>query len=362
MIKHITIALALIGLALGVWAVAKSGVAPPSPPPRRAPSINPFPNGIAATGIIETAAGDLCITAPQAGLVTDVFVQVNDRVAKGDKLFQLDRRLLDAQLITARAAAAAAQAQLDRLLAQPRPEDLLPLQAAVRQVEVELADARDMLERTEAAFQGSAATAGELSRRRFAAQGAEAALAEARAQLAQVAAGAWSHDVKIAEANVAQAGAHIEALSIQTERLTVRAPSAGVVLKRWVEPGEFTGSPSGALPGALPGAGAGALPGAMIIGDLAHLRIRAQIDELDMPRIRLGALASARLRGSGAEEIKLKMLRIEPLAQPKRQLAGTNVEFIDTRVVEVLFDVVLPPDVAIYPGQLVDVFVEAEGT
>ena len=364
MIKYLTIALALIGLGLGVWAVARSSVEPRNIEPRQPPSINPYPQGVAGTGLIEPAGGSVQITAPEAGLVVAVFVDVNDRVAKGDKLFQLDPRTLEAQLLTANAAVDAAQAQLDRLNAMPRAEDVAPLYATVRQAEVRLADAQDLLKRTEQAVDRDAGTPGELARRRFAVEGAEALLAEARAQLQRLEAGAWEQDVKVAEADLAQANARAEALKTELDRRTVRAPSAGVVLKRWIEPGEFAGSFPGT--GALPGTGMGTFPGAgggaavMVIGDVSQLCVRAQIDEMDMPRVRSGARAVARLRGMGRHELSLKMHRIEPLAQPKQQLAGTNLEFIDTRIVEVLFDVVEPPDVPVYPGQLVDVFVEAE--
>lgn len=356
MIKIVTIALALIGLAVGAWAVVKSSITPPSHEPINIPSINPYPAGIAATGIIETASRDLRITAPSAGLVTDVFVQVNDQIIKGQKLFRLDPRSIEAQRVIAEAAVEAARAQLDRLMAQPRPQDLVPLQAAVRLTEVQLDTAEDSLARTETAHKDDAATEAELARRRFAVQGAQATLDEAKAQLQRLAAGAWEADINIAKANLGQAKASMQALAIQMERLTVRSPIDGVVLKRNIEPGEFTGSLPGT--GALLGAGGGAA--AMIIGDLSQLRVRAQIDELDITLVRLGAPAVARLRGLERQELKLKMIRIEPLALPKQQLAGTNIELVDTRVVEVLFDIDATPEVPVYPGQLVDVFIEVQ--
>src|SRR2546426_214507 len=51
----------------------------------------------------------------------------------------------------------------------------------------------------------------ELARKRFAAQAAEARLAEARAQLALLKAGSWKSDLELARAEVAQAGAELKA-------------------------------------------------------------------------------------------------------------------------------------------------------
>ena len=355
MIKGITIALALIGLCLGVWAVATSRFHPPSHEPVQLPSINPYAMGVAATGVVETASRDVKIAAPEPGLVTEVFVQVNDRVSKGDPLFQLDRRTLDAQQVIAAAAVLSAQAQLDRLKAMPRPEDVVPLRAAVRRAQVELANVKDILERTQTAYDQDAATEGELVRCRFVVDGAAAAADEAEAQLNRVEAGVWSHEIKVAQASVEQAKAQVEALNIQMSRLTVLSPIDGVVLKRSIEPGEFTGIGASSALGGISSSGAGP---AMIIGDLTHLFVRAHVDEMDMHLVRSGAQATARLRGAATEPIELKMVRIEPLAQPKRQLAGTNVEFVDTRVIEILFAIESVQDVVIYPGQLVDVFID----
>ena len=176
MIKGITIALALIGLCLGVWAVATSRFHPPSHKPVQLPSINPYAKGVAATGVVETASRDVKIASPEPGLVTEVFVQVNDRVARGDPLFQLDRRTLDAQQVIAAAAVVSAQAQLDRLAAMPRPEDVAPLRAVVRRAQVELANVKDILSRTQIAYDQDAATEGELVRCRFVVDGAAEAV------------------------------------------------------------------------------------------------------------------------------------------------------------------------------------------
>ena len=54
------------------------------------------------------------------------------------------------------------------------------------------------------------------------------------------------------------------------------------------------------------------------------------------------------------------MLRIEPLAEPKVSLSGNTTERVDTRVLEVIFEVTEKGDAPLYPGQLVDVFIEGQ--
>ncbi len=62
--------------------------------------------------------------------------------------------------------------------------------------------------------------------------------------------------------------------------------------------------------------------------------------------------------GDFALTIPLAMVRIEPLAIPKTQLSGATNERVDTRVVEVIFEVQGSPKVTLFPGQLVDVFID----
>ena len=84
---------------------------------------------------------------------------------------------------------------------------------------------------------------------------------------------------------------------------------------------------------------------------------RAQVNEADTPMLRQGARATAVLTGRNRREFKLRMIRIEPLALPKTQLSGSDVELVDTRVVDVVFQ--LERDASLYPGQIVDTFIEA---
>jgi hypothetical protein len=97
------------------------------------------------------------------------------------------------------------------------------------------------------------------------------------------------------------------------------------------------------------------------MGDLSSLHVRAQVNEEDAPLLREGARGVARVRGPARIELPLRMLRIEPLAQPKRQLTGDFSELVDTRVVEVVFEAdasSMPRGSRLYPGQIVDVFIE----
>jgi hypothetical protein len=96
-----------------------------------------------------------------------------------------------------------------------------------------------------------------------------------------------------------------------------------------------------------------------VLGDLTTMQVRAQVDEEDTPLLRMGAPAVARIRGPMATEIPLRMLRIEPFARPKTQISGASTELVDTRVIETVFEAQITAGARLYPGQVVDVYIEA---
>jgi len=349
LIKWLTIILAIAGASLGVWTVLNSQYLPPDPPPAMPPSINPFPHAIAATGLVEAASGDIEIAPAEPGLVMKIHARVGDVVKAGVPLFDLDSRPLLAERLIAVAAVKQASAELERLRSMPRPEDVAPIREAVAIAQAHLDNLNDQYTRRDIAFQASAATEGEMAHIRFQIAGAKAELAKARAELQRIEAGAWSHDIAIAESATQAAQARVDAIDIQIERRTVRAPIDGRILKSMIEEGEYTGA-------VLAATG----EPSMILGDTSRLYIRAQVDEFDIPKLRQDAPAVAIVRGYGDKPINLKMLRIEPYAQPKRQFTGSNIERADTRVLDVIFEIDPDRIQGFYTGQMIDIFISAE--
>ncbi len=352
MIKNITIILCCVGLALGIWVAATDKKDLPSPPPEQPPAVNPFPNGLAALGFIEASSREVEVAAPDSGLVLAVLAEPNQRVDEGAPLFSLDARPLLAERLAAEAALAATQAELERLLALPREEDLPPLQARVDEAVAWANDAKRRLDVAIEAQASEAANEEEIAQRRASYLAAQAALAAAEAELARLQAGAWEQELAVARARVTQHQAAIEAVQIRIDRMTVRAPITGTIIKRNIEKGEFVAPGSSRPP--------------FILANLDQLHVRAQVDEEDTPLLREGAEAIAQVRGPIPAQVPLRMLRIEPLAQPKTQITGQSGELIDTRVVEVIFAVDMariPAEIArLFPGQAVDVFIRAAET
>lgn len=355
MFRRIVIVLSVLGAALAVYVAATAQRPTPAPPPAQPPSSNPFDTGIVAIGVVEPASRVVDVAAPEPARVVEVFAEVGDTVEAGAPLFRLDTVPLDAELVRALSAVDQARAEVERLDHWPRPEDVIPVRAEVEEWRQRLNDADDRMASMDAARRGGAASDDEYRRQRFLVSVIRAQLAGAEARLARLDAGSWEQDLAVARAALRAREADVRAAEMRRERLTVRAPIGGTVLKRNIEPGEYA---SGASPS--PAAMPGSSGAPFVLGDLSTMRIRAQVDEEDTPLLRPGARAIARVRGPVSTPIPLEMLRVEPLARPKTQISGASTELVDTRVIEAVFIARPGPDApALYPGQIVDVFIDA---
>jgi hypothetical protein len=143
-------------------------------------------------------------------------------------------------------------------------------------------------------------TAGELDNAKLA-----VAAAQAKLSIAQADEAAWRDDIKVAQAQIIQAQARVDATKVALSLLEIRAPISGQVLQVKVRAGEF--APTGALATPL-----------ITLGAVEKLHVRVAIDENEAWRITQGARAKANARGNADLAVSLTFERIEPLVVPKR--------------------------------------------
>ncbi len=303
--KRLSFYLALVGIAGGVVLVLRQREVQPVPPPLSEPTRSPYKDFVAATGIIEAKRENVAIATPRPGLVTKVFVEVGSSVTQGQPLLHLDNREAQARLESSRAQVRSLEAQRD--------------------VEkVAIADWSDQLARTEKLLQSEVATEDERKRKWF-------TLESAKARLARI------------EADIETLRAQIRQSETELDVLTVRAPRDGKILQLNIRAGEYANLGVNAAP-------------LMILGDVAMLQIRADVDEQNAPMVVPGQEGTAYLKGSNDKKMPLRFTRIEPFVVPKRSLTGDSAERVDTRVLQIIFEMDRPA-FPIYVGQQVDVFI-----
>jgi multidrug resistance efflux pump len=348
--KYVLPLLAAALLVFSIYQVVSGQQSPPPALPPVTPAQSPFGCTVAGAGIVEPETENISIGTALSGVVLEVYVpvdRVGQQVQAGDPLFQVDDRQLKAQRKVQEANLAAAQAQLAKLEAQPRPEEVPPSEAAVRTAQANRDMQLDLAERSRTLYFARAGKEEEYRQNTLAAEAAQHQLEQARTQLALLKAGAWKPDKEIARASVEQARALLEQTRTDLERSLVRAPVDGVVLQVNVRPGEYVGTPPGQA--------------LVMLGNLHRLHVRVDIDEHDIPRFNPGAPAEAAPRGDPAQKYVLRFVRVEPYVIPKKSLTGDNTERVDTRVLQAIYAVVTT-DRPLYVGQQVDVFIDLSGS
>jgi HlyD family secretion protein len=345
-IKYVLPILAIAMFTFAVVHVARTQQTPPKTPPPVEPAHSPFGTNVSGAGIVEAETENISIGSPLPGVVLEVYIpigKVGRIVKKGDPLFQVDNRALNAQLKYQEANLAAAEANLCKLEKQPRPEEVPPNEAAVKAAEANVAMLQDIADRNNTLYQRNAVAAQDHIQSYLSLAQARALLAQAKANLTLQKAGAWEPDKVIAGASIELAKAQIEQTKTDLDRALVRAPVDGKVLQINVRPGEYVGTPpSQAL---------------IVLGSIANLHVRVDIDEHDIPRFRTNLPAQASLRGDPSQKFPLRYVYVQPYVIPKKSLTGDNTERVDTRVLQVIYEID-NGQTPLYVGQQMDVAID----
>ena len=95
----------------------------------------------------------------------------------------------------------------------------------------------------------------------------------------------------------------------------------------------------------------------MLLGDVDKLQVRAEVDEQNAVLVDAHQPAHASLKGHADLQMPLRFVRIEPYVVPKRNLTGDSLERVDTRVLQIIFELDRPK-FPVFVGQQVDVFIQ----
>jgi HlyD family secretion protein len=286
----------LIGFTSALRVVRLGAIEPIKRPPYLTPAKPPYKKWLAGAGIVEPIAEPISVSSPLNELVASVEVIEGDQVKEGDLLFSLDARELEA-----------------------RREVVIARSSVAKE---SLAEATLGLKFYNSISNRNALSADALRQRQYA--------------------------VKIAEARLRKVEAELREVEVQILRRSVKSPIAGTVLKVNIRKGEL----------ALSSGNQDIYQPPIIIGDLERLQVRVDIDEYDAWRLQKNSNATMYLRGNPKLKSDLNFVRIDPLVIPKRSLVGESRERVDTRVLQIIYSFV-PKNFNIYPGQLVDVYLEA---
>ncbi|HUN90726.1 MAG TPA: biotin/lipoyl-binding protein [Burkholderiaceae bacterium] len=351
--------LAAAGLLAGVVGAIYSNQRQAPQPPVFSPAPNPYAQGIYANGIVESDqpnGSNVNLYPEVAGTVIDVLVGEGQAVTRGTPLLKLDDTIQRATVEQQHAQALSAQALLDELKAQPRPETLSIAQAQLAAAEAAARSAKDTYDKQQRAFDidPHAVSRDALDSARNAWQLADANRTTAQRQLELTRAGAWSYDVRNQAAQREALEKAYQASSALLAKYTLRAPADGTVLSIKAAAGAYI-TPQGVYDAYTQSTNN---PVVVLGSPPGHLNVRCYVDEILIPRLPEPAQLKAQMfiRGTSTS-VPLEFVRIEPYVSPKIALSDQRQERVDVRVLPVIFRFSNVAALKLYPGQLVDVYV-----
>jgi ABC exporter DevB family membrane fusion protein len=300
---------------------------------------------MAARGRVEGATSqDIKLASRVVGRLKEVLVNDGDPIGKGQIVAVLENDDLKAQVEQARANVLHAQAALERLQNGARPEERAASRAAMNEAQAAADNALQNYQRSQKLFHdGGIISQSVLDQAERDSKMAQARLESARQNYKLVMAPPRREDVAVAQAELKLARAQLAQAQDNYDNTFVHSPVDGLVVKRYMNPGESISYESLYQP-------------IVSVSDTTHLMVRTEIDENDIGKIAIGQRASIRCDAFRGQTFYGHVVRISGGLGPKKIQTDNPTEKIDMDVLESFVEV--DPGTPLRVGLRVDVYIE----
>jgi multidrug resistance efflux pump len=294
---------------------------------------------IFACGRIEGATPDVELRFERSGRITEVCVQEGDFVEAGTVLLRLDNAAARQQVALKQAELHLAQAELLRLQNGAHEQERAEAKSLWQAREADWNRAKLNWERSVTFREKKVVTKEELEQDQGELDRLTAEVQAARARYERLNAPAREDEQQAAAARCESALAQLELAQTELAKTELTAPSAGQVAWIGHEAGELTG-PTVNEP-------------AITLVDTRRLRVRAFIEELDVPKIKLAQTAQVFVDGWQSAKLEAHITQLAPRMSRKQAWSDRPDERSDLKTREVLLD--LETNAALLPGLSVEV-------
>jgi HlyD family secretion protein len=279
----------------------------------------------AAPGRIEGSADAIQVGASISGIIEDVLVKQGDRISVGQVLIRIECDDVAARLKQRRAEYEAADSLLTKLVNGPREQEIDIAIAEVKSAKAGLAEAQARLARGQVLVKTN-----DISRAAYDAAErdhhvASSQLDSAQLRLRLLQAGTREEEIAEAKARKIALEHSITATEAELAKCGIRSSIDGIVLHKHVSKGELV---SVFYPKPL-----------VSIVELRHYRVRAEVDEHDVGRIRVGQKVKITLNGNSELQFRGHVASLAPVMGRRRILTTDPADRSDRDVLEVLIDI-----------------------
>ena len=328
---------------------------------------------IAAPGVIEAVSEEIEVGAEIAGKLKVVSVEEGDRIIKGQTIAVLENndfetaiRTARAQINTlqsaretARARFLQAQTERTRIFNGARTEERREAKAGFDRTLPDIENARREYERRRKLYDSGDVSREELERARTVfdnaqkqsntmrekfnvvnadARGDDLAKADAAVRLAEM-------QIREFDAQIIEAQTKVGEAQARLEKTIVRAPLSGVILRKRLKDGESVAPEN--------------QTGIVTIADVSALRVRVDLDETDVAKIRENQTAYITADAFGERRFAAKVIKIGQILGRKNFRTARPTEKVDTKILEILLELEKGQNLPL--GLRVDAFINADG-
>jgi HlyD family secretion protein len=293
-----------------------------------------------APGRIEPKGGELRIGAQATGKLVELYARINDKVMAGDLLARIDDEDLQARLVAAEAEVSVRKRERDGENSSGQAKERRVADDATAATERALFSARRELDRVSVANRAGSLTDDDVIKVRTNVAAWNDRLALDRANMRKVHAQSGMPLQTRLESGLATARAELSQVETAIQRTRVRAVTDGTVLQVIAKVGE-TVAPS-------------AEAALLTVGDMSSLRVRAELEERDVSKVRVGQVVVVRSDAYPGRDFNGKVVIVAQALAPPRLASRGPRRPNDVDVLDVQIDI--EGETPLMPGMRVDAF------
>lgn len=302
---------------------------------------------IAGPGRVEPFSEEIKIGSELGGKLRSVNVEEGDAIVRGQLLAVLENDDYRAQVTSAEAEVNAKEATLRKVLNGARSQERSEAWSSVRAAQAVMENARSEMERRQKLYAAGFISREELERYAREYDVARAKHQETVERHSLVDDQAREEDRSFAEADLQLARARLEEARARYAKTLIKSPIDGTVLRKHHRNGESVSNPS-TVPDPI-----------LTIGDKRMLRVRVEVDETEVSKVRVGQKAYVTADAFGKQYFWGRVVRVGEQLGRKNVRTDEPTERVDTKILETLVE--LDDGVQLPVGLRVDAFIVGNG-
>jgi HlyD family secretion protein len=299
---------------------------------------------VSGPGRVEPCTEDVKLGSELSGKLREVKVEEGDRVHRGQVLAILENDDYLAQVRSAEADVLAKEATLRKVVNGARHQERQEALSTVRAQQAVMDNSRAQADRYQKVFDAGVVSKEEAERYSREYEVAKANYQEATEHHSLVDDKAREEDQALADANLQLSRAQLAEARARYEKTLIKSPIDGIVLRKHHRNGESV-SNSSTVPDPI-----------LTVGDKTILRVRIDVDETEVSKVRVGQKAYVTADAYGQQKFWGQVIRVGEQLGRKNVRTDEPTERVDTKILETLVE--LQPGTQLPVGLRVDGFVE----